>query len=670
MWVRRVATISICLVFFLPLASCDPASDDPSSPATDSVTPVQKPATSHTEELNAALAKTLPFGDRKDFEDAQRGFVATLPNPTIVAEDGHTVWSLSGYDFLQQDEAPASVNPSLWRMAQLNLTNGLFQVTDRIYQVRGFDVSNMTIIEGDTGVILIDPLTNTETARAGLDLYYHERGEKPVVAVVYTHSHVDHYGGVKGVVNEADVESGQIAVLAPAGFLEAAVSENVNAGTAMSRRASYQYGLTLPPGPLGQVDNGIGKAHPKGSITLIPPTDLISGTGQTRTIDGIEMVFQDASGTEAPAEMTIYFPQLKALNVAEIACPLLHNVLTLRGAQVRDPKLWSEAIDELIALYGDDVELLLAQHNWPRWGRDESVAVLVNQRDLYRFINDQTLRLINHGYTPLEIADQLQLPESLSEHWYTHGYYGTLSHNVRAVYQRYMGWYDGVPANLNPLPPVEAAAKYVEYMGGADAVMELARADFSAGNYRWVAQVMHQVVFADPDNTAARNLEADALEQLAYQSESGPWRNIYLVGAQELRQGPPEGISGESTANADTIRAMSIPLFFDYWGVRLNAEKAAGKNLVINWRFTDTGEEYALTVSNAAMTYRANWQSPDAGLGLTLERTTLNAIILGETDFGTAVKSGAIGVVGNGAQLQELLSMLDTFDPIFPIVTP
>ena len=626
-------------------------------------------ATTVTAQINAALLEDLPFVDQQDFEDAQRGFIATLPDVTIKAENGYTVWTLKGYEFLEQDEAPPSINPSLWRMAQLNMNNGLFEVTDRIYQVRGFDLSNMTIVEGDTGVILIDPLSTAETARAALDLYYQERGEKPVVAVIYTHSHVDHYAGVKGVITEEDVAAGNVAVLAPAGFMEAAVSENVFAGNAMNRRFSYQYGVLLPRGEFGQVDNGLGKVNPLGAITLIAPTDTVAETGETRTIDGIEMEFMMVSGTEAPAEMTIYFPQFNALDAAEIACPLLHNILTLRGAQVRDAKLWATSLDNAIARYGDSLEVVFAQHNWPRWGQENVINYLANQRDLYEYLNDQTLRMLNHGYTGIEIAEMLQLPESLNQQWYTHGYYGTVSHNVKAIYQRYIGWYDGNPANLHALPPEEAGARFVEYMGGADAVIERAREDYARGDYRWVAQVLSQVVFADPDNEEARLLEADALEQLGYQAE-GLWRNWYLMGAYELRNGimTPPGTGG--SASPDTLQAMSIPLFFDFWGVRLNADKADGQQMIINWVFTDTAEEYALNLSNSALTYRADYLAPDADLTVTLARTTLDAITLGESTFEDEMEAGAIELDGDGQKLIDLLAMFDTFKPDFPIVTP
>ena len=680
---RLGSGVTLCVLVLLASAGCvappivQPATPGAAAPAVatpqaavtqaDVVAP--KDATLITQQANAALLAELPFADQQDFEDAQRGFIATLPEVVITAEDGRVVWTLKGYEFLQQKDPLPTVNPSLWRMAQLNMTNGLFQVTDRIYQVRGFDVSNMTIIEGDTGVILIDPLSTMETAQAALDLYYQERGQKPVVAVIYTHSHLDHYGGVKGVTSDADVAAGKVAVLAPEGFMEAAVSENVFAGNAMNRRVSYQYGLLLPHGAKGEVDVGLGKAYPTGTSTLIAPTDIISKTGETRVIDGVQMEFQMVSGTEAPAEMTIYFPQFKTLDSAEIACPLLHNILTLRGAQVRDAKKWATSLNELIALYGDKTDVVLAQHNWPKWEQENVVEFLANQRDLYEYLHDQTLRLTNHGYTGTEIAEMLKLPASLDQQWYTHNYYGTLSHDVKAIYQKYIGWYDGNPANLNALPPIEAGKKFVEYMGGADAVIARAREDFKNGEYRWVAQVMSQVVFADPDNAEARNLEADALEQLGYQAE-GLWRNWYLVGAYELRNGVPQRPGSGGSANPDTIRAMSIPLFFDFWGVRLNGEKADGKKIVINWSFTDTDEQYALNLQNSALTYRADWQAPDADVTFTLARPTLDAITLGQTSFGKEVAAGTIKVEGNGQKLAELMGLLDTFDPTFAVVTP
>ena len=665
------------------LSGLDPAALDPAGPMTrgevaqllhnllDKLSRRSAPAEPATAARNAEVLGELPFADTQDFEDAARGFIATLPDVTFRTTTGKLVWTLKGFEFLDQAEAPPTVNPSLWRHARLNMNNGLFLVTDGVYQIRGFDMANMTIMEGETGIIIVDPLASAESSKAGLELYYQHRGVKPVKAVIYTHSHHDHYAGVKGVITEADVKAGNVEVLAPEGFLEAVISENVSAGTAMTRRASYMYGMFLPVGERGLVDVGLGKMNSMGTSGLIAPTDTITHTGESRTIDGVEMVFQIASGTEAPSEMTLYLPESRVLNSAEIACPLLHNVLTLRGAQVRDPKKWAECLNELIALYGDKTDVLIAQHNWPRWGQEDAVRLLADQRDLYKFIHDQTLHLMNQGYTSTEIAEMMELPDSLAHQWYARGYYGTLSHDVKAVYQRYLGWFDGNPANLNPLPPEESAVKYVEYMGGADAVMAKAREDFKNGEYRWVAQVMNQVVFADPDNAEARYLQAAALEQLGYQAESAPWRNFYLTGAQELRYGLPDAPGGSGSATADTVRAMTIPLFFDFWGVRLNAARSAGKHMVINWTFTDLDEpNYALNLSNCALTYRTGWLDPQADAGFTLKRATLDAVILGQTTLQAEVAAGNITVTGNAQRLGELMAMLDTFDPVWPIVTP
>ncbi len=604
-FIRRRALAVQVLLLGAGVALCWAiATSPPTALAKSPVTTVPSPAAAEpaTVEQNARVLQELPFSDRQDYEDAERGFIATVPDLTVKHASGLVTWTLTGFEFLLQTAPPTTVNPSLWRLAQLNMNNGLFKVVDGVYQIRGFDLSNMTIVEGEDGIIVIDPLSVKETAKAAIDFYYAQRGTRPVKAVIYSHTHSDHYGGVRGVITDADVAAGT-QVLAPVGFLEAAVSENVFAGVAMARRTSYVYGGMLPRGERGLVDDGLGKAFPLGTATLIAPTDIVSASDLTRTIDGVDLQFYLVSGTEAPAEMTIYLPQSRVLDSAEIACPLLHNVLTLRGAQVRDPKRWATNLSSVIAMYGDKTDVLIAQHHWPRWGKEDATRLLADQRDLYEYINDQTLNLANKGYTPTEIAEMIELPESLSQAWYVRGYYGTLSHDVKAVYQRYLGWYDGVPADLDPLPTADAARKYVEYMGGPDAVMAKARKDFKAGEYRWVAQVMNQVVFAYPDDAKARYLEAAALEQLGYQAESATWRNIYLCGAQELRKGYKVPSFG-GAFTPDTIRAMTTPLVFDYWGVCLNAQKAAGVTMVIDWTFTDTGEQFALNLSNSALTYR------------------------------------------------------------------
>ncbi|KAB2835385.1 MAG: MBL fold metallo-hydrolase [Candidatus Dadabacteria bacterium] len=628
-----------------------------------------KDATEETKNANAAVLQRLPFSDKTDFENANKGFIATLPDLTIKDENVNIVYTLVPYSFLQGAEAPATVNPSLWRQAQLNMTNGPFKVTDRIYQIRGFDLSNMSIIEGDTGLIIVDPLISTETAKAGLDLYYQHRPKKPVVAVIYTHSHVDHYGGVKGVVNEADVNGGKVKILAPDGFLEEAVSENVYAGNAMSRRAIYMYGALLPKGVDGQVDGGLGKTGSMGTVTLIPPTDLIKTTGEKRTVDGVEMEFQMAPGTEAPAEMLTYFPQFKALLAAEDATHTLHNLYTLRGAQVRDASKWWKTLNETIKLYGPRTEVVFASHHWPTWGNENVIPYLKSQRDLYKYIHDQSLRLLNSGYTMTEIGEMMTLPANLDQKWYNRGYYGTVNHDSKAVYQRYLGWYDSNPANLWALPPEEAAKMYVEYMGGADAVIKKAKESFAAGDYRWVAMVMNNVVFADPDNKEARDLQADALEQLGYQAESGPWRNEYLVGAYELRNGLPD-VAGTQTASPDTIRAMTMEMLLDYMGMRIDGPKAAGKSIKMNWVLPDTSQKYAVELENSVLIYSAGEQLSDADGTLTLPRASMDNIMLGQTTLAKEIENGNAKVDGSQEKLNELLGLIVDFPFWFNIVTP
>ncbi|MBK6614579.1 alkyl sulfatase dimerization domain-containing protein [Ottowia sp.] len=621
-----------------------------------------------TLKANAEMVKSLPFADRQDFEDAMRGFVGTVPDALVPGPSTRPAWNLKPYDFLKADTPIDSVNPSLWRQAQLNLIHGLFKVTDRVYQVRGFDLANMTIIEGDNSLILIDPLLAVETSRAALDLYYQHRPKKPVGAVIYTHSHSDHFGGVKGVISEADVAAGKVQVIAPSGFMEAAVAENILAGTAMSRRAHYQFGVLLPSGPRGQVDGGLGKRLAGGTTTLIAPTSTIEKTTEERTIDGVPFVFRLVPSSEAPSEMLIHLPQQRVLNMAEDVAHTMHNLYTIRGAEVRDGNLWAKYIDQARLDFGDKSDMMITQHHWPVTGRERVVDLLAKQRDMYKFINDQTLRLLNHGLGPQDIAEQLRMPASLEREWSARGYYGTLRHNAKAVYQKYLGWYDANPANLDPLPPVPYAKKTVEYMGGADAVLARAREDFKKGEYRWVASAMNQLVFADPANSAARELGADALEQLGYQSEAATWRNAYLAGAMELRGGVPK-IPARSSSNPDTLKATSNELYFDYMAVRLNAAKAEGKKVVINWNFTDSKQQLALTLENSALTH-APGQARNADATLTLSRATLDAITLRQTTFPEAIQSGQIKLEGDRAKIGELLGMLDTFEQMFPIVEP
>ncbi|MBM3095868.1 MBL fold metallo-hydrolase [Ensifer sp. T173] len=595
--------------------------------------------------------------------------VAPLPSELIKGESGNAIWNPEQYGFIKEGaEAPATVNPSLWRQSQLINMSGLFEVTDGIYQVRNLDLSNMTIIEGTEGITIVDPLVSAETAKVAIDLYFKNRGTKPVKAVIYTHSHVDHYGGVRGVVSEDDVTSGKVKIYAPEGFLEAAVAENVMAGTAMSRRASYMYGNLLAPDPKGQVGAGLGTTTSAGTVTLIPPTNIITKTGQKETIDGLTYEFLMAPGSEAPSEMLWYIEEKKAISAAEDATHTLHNTYSLRGAKIREPLPWSKYLNEALVMWGDKAEVMFAQHHWPTWTNEKVVNLLEKQRDLYRYINDETLRMVNHGMTMREIAETFKLPPSLDNFWANRGYYGSIYHDVAATYVLYLGWFDGNPSTLHELPPVEASKKYVEFMGGSDAVLDKAKKSFEAGDYRWVAQVANHVVFADPNNQPAKDLVADALEQLGYQAESGPWRNFYLTGAKELREGVKK-LPTPNTASPDTVRAMSLDLFFDYLGVRLNAEKAGDAHIVLNFDFGADGK-YLVELENGVLNNTKDKQADEADATITLTRADLNSIALGETKLDQAVSDGKVKVAGDNAKLGQLVSMLDSFDFWFNIVTP
>lgn len=630
--------------------------------------PVQ-PASAITAAKNAEVLKTLPFSDRDDYESVSRGLIAPF-HGQIRNAAGNVVWDTQQYDFLDADKAPDTVNPSLWRLAQLNSHAGLFQVSDRIYQLRGMDVSNMTIVEGDDGLFIIDPLTVEETAKAALELYYQHRPHKPVVAVAYSHSHADHFGGVRGVVDEADVKSGKVKIYAPSGFMEHAISENIFAGTAMARRSQFQFGTLLPRGTQGQLDGGMGKVAPSGgTLTLIEPTDLIREQFESHDVAGIKIEFQLTPGTEAPAEMNFYFPQLRALCMSENSTQMMHNLLTPRGALVRDAKAWAEYIDDSLVRYGDKTDVMFVSHNWPTWGAQRIQTFLADQRDMYAFLDARALHLMNQGLTPTEIAQKMdRLPGNLENKWYTRSYYGSLSHNSRAVYQRYLGYYDGNPANLNPLPPVELGQHYVESLGGADAVLKLMKAAIDKGEYRWAATLGNNLVFAQPDNQQAKALQADALEQLGYQSENALWRNMYLTAAMELRNGVPA--AGTGSVRNDLIKAMSPSMFFDFLAVRLDSEKAEGHDMVMNWVFDDLQENYALTLRNGVLTHRNKQLAPKADLTVTLSKATLDRISLRQLDFPTAIKQGGIKLVGENARLGQFLGMVDSFAPQFNVVTP
>jgi len=637
--------------------------------ATAQAQDTRKDATEATRAANARLLDQLPFSDTSDFDSARKGLVAPLPSEMIKGRAGNLIWDPTKYGFIKDgSKAPDTVNPSLWRQSQLINVSGLFQVADGIYQVRNLDLSNMTIIEGAEGIVVVDPLVSEETSRVGIELYFKHRPKKPVKAVIYTHSHVDHYGGVRGVVSEADVKAGKAKVYAPEGFLEAAVAENVFAGNTMSRRASYMYGNVLPPDPKGQVGAGLGSTTSAGTVTLIPPTDTVKKTGEKHTIDGLTYEFLMAPGSEAPSEMLWFIEEKKAIAAAEDCTHTLHNTYSLRGAKIREPLPWSKYLNQALTMWGDRAEVMFAQHHWPTFGNAEVIKLLKSQRDLYRYINDETLRLANHGYTRDEIAERFQMPDSLAHVWASRGYYGSVSHNVKATYVLYLGWFDGNPATLHELTPVDSSRKYVEFMGGTDAVLAKAKESYAKGEYRWVAQVVNHVVFADPENRAARELQADALEQLGYQAESGPWRNFYLSGAKELREGVKK-LPTPNTASPDTVRAMTLEMFFDFLSVRLNREKAAMAKAVFNLDFGDAGK-YVLEMENGVLNHTANRQAENADATVTLSRDTLNKVFLREVTLADAIQSGDVKVAGNRAKLDELLSRLDSFEFWFNIVTP
>ena len=623
-----------------------------------------------TAKQNASAHQALPFADMQDFEDAARGFIDTLPDAEITDEQGRLVWSMEPYGFQRDEQAPETVHPSLWRQARLNNLHGLFEVVPGLYQIRGFDLANMTIVEGETGVIIIDTTTTVEAARAGLALYRKHRGPRPVRAVVITHTHGDHWGGILGVVDPDDVREGRIPIIVPAGFNELSVSEYVIAGNAMERRAHYQFGTLLPVGERQQVDTGLGKRRAAGGKTsFLPATDFITHTGETRVLDRIEFVFQMAPNTEAPAEFHIYIPALRVLNLAENATHVFHNLLPFRGAQARNSLDWSRYINEALDLWGGEAEVLAGQHHWPIWGNERVTGFLRQQRDLYKFVHDQTLRLANHGYKPAEIAERLRLPPSLDNLWHLRGYYGHLKHNVKAIYQYYFGWYDANPATLDVLPPVEQGRKMVEYMGGMDALLAKARADFEKGEFRFVAQAMSHAVFAAPGNAEARQLLADTFEQIGYAAECGTWRNAYLVGAYELRNELPEP-PRRTPVNPSVIATLATSQIFDLMAVRLNGETAAGKRSIMRWAFSDTGEVFWLNLENAALTYSKLEQKAEPDLVLILERKMMNQIILGETSYEAAIESGAIKAEGKREVLFSLLNMLDTFPRMFEIIEP
>jgi alkyl sulfatase BDS1-like metallo-beta-lactamase superfamily hydrolase len=625
----------------------------------------QKPASRSITAQHAAAVKSSPMHDEADFIDARRGFLGALDPGVVRGPDGRVVWDNDSYGFLSGD-APPTVNPSLWRQSTLTAIQGLFEVTPGIHQVRGLDLSNVTFVEGERGVLVIDPLISAETAAAALRLYRTHRGDRPVTGLIYTHSHVDHFGGVKGVTSQDDVDAGRVTVIAPEGFVEHAISENVYAGTAMGRRAGYMYGAALPRGPRGGLGAGLGQTTSTGQITMIDPTVTITTTGEEHIVDGVRIVFQMAPGTEAPSEMHFHFPDRRALCMAENATHTLHNLLTLRGAVVRDPHVWARYLTEAIELFGGSCDVAFASHHWPTWGSDNIVGFLSTQRDLYAYLHDQTLRLLNRGFTGPEIAEQLEnaMPPALQRAWSTHGYYGSLSHNVKAIYQRYLGWFDGNPARLWQHPPTERATRYVTAMGGIDQVVALARTAVEGGDLRWAAEILDHAVFAEPDHGDAKALLADVFESLGYGAENGTWRCFFLSGATELRDG--NFGTPQATNSPDIVSHLSPEMLFDVLAIQVNGPEAWDLDLSITWVLPDHGARYRTTLRNGVLTYVKNSDKP-AALTLTVPASALIAIAGGSLE--TARRNG-LTAEGDESQLPALFGALQPGDPSFNIVLP
>ncbi|MDX2240821.1 MAG: alkyl sulfatase dimerization domain-containing protein [Leptolyngbyaceae cyanobacterium bins.302] len=620
--------------------------------------------------LQDSLRQSLPFEDERDFEEAKKGFIAAPPYKQIMAEAGNVAWDMGSYEFLLQsfDSVFDSIHPSLQRQAMLNMAYGLYEVVpDKIYQVRGFDLANLTIIKGDTGWILFDVLTCKETAKAALELVNQHLGQRPVVAVVYSHSHIDHYGGVRGVVYEADVKSGKVQIIAPIEFMKYAIAENVYSGTAMNRRAFFQYGLLLPRDPLGHVDQAIGKNVPAGRVGLIEPTRYIEQDIEELAIDGVRMVFQNTPGTEAPAEMNTYFPDWKAFWAAENICATIHNIYTLRGALVRDALEWSRKINEALYLFGQEAEVMFASHSWPRWGNDRVQEVMRVQRDAYAHLNNEVLHQANQGVTINEIHNVYKLPASLQQQWSARSYHGSEENNSRAVINRYLGYWDGNPTTLIPLSPSESAPLYVEMMGGATKILPKGKELYDQGKYREAMEILNKLVYAEPQNQEAKDLLADVFEQIGYQKESPSVRNSFLAATYELRNGFPSGVAVKAVS-PDTVRAMSTELLLDFIGIRVDSQKAAGITFTINLLTPDNGEKFVVEMSNSTLTNIKGFEAENPDLTITINRSDLESVMAGLSTFEELIAAGKAKLEGDRTIFEQLRSLLVEFTPDFEIM--
>jgi alkyl sulfatase BDS1-like metallo-beta-lactamase superfamily hydrolase len=662
----RVQIAGLGLVLLAACGQEEAPPPEPSAAAVDAGLPTPGTATEFTRQANADLASRLDLSHGSDGEDARRDRLAFIQDEAILNANGDVVWAIPQFEFLEAD-APETVNPSLWRQSQLAAHHGLFKVMDGIYQVRGYDLSVMSVIEGETGWILVDPLTATETAAAALKLVNETLGERPVAGVLYTHSHADHFGGARGVITDEDVAAG-VPVLAPIGFSENAVSENLIAGNQMSRRAALMFGNTLPRSTSAHVGSGLGPGLPNGTVSLLLPTEEIEGRGTVRVIDGVTFEFIDAAGTEAPAEFMFYLPEKRALCTAEVATATFHNVLTPRGAKVRDALKWSRVIDYVLAEYGDQSDVVFASHHWPTWGQENVEDFLEGQRDIYRYVHDQTLRNANAGATMVEAAEAVEEPAFQAADFTTRGYYGTLNHNAKAVYQHYFGWWGGVPAEYNRLPHEVTAARYVDAMGGADAVLEIGRNAFASGDYRWAAEVFNHLVFADPENQEGRDWLSATYEQLGFQAESGAWRSYYLTGAAELRRGVPD-IGNPNLGNPDFLKAVPSLDLFDALAVRYNPAEMDREPFVIVFNFPDRDETISLLVEAAVIVPRMGG-TEDPAATVTINRSDLDRLILGEAAPLGLVTSGKMKISGKRSAVSHMFDALDQPEFWFNTVTP